>query len=63
MSPDPLPFHPRRTASDERAYRFMIAQYRALLRRRCVDLHGGNQLALAREIVSDVYGDEAAAAA
>jgi hypothetical protein len=58
MSPDPIPFHPRRTASDERAWAFMIAQYRNLIQRRCEDRHGGDREALAREWLASVYSDE-----
>jgi hypothetical protein len=63
MSPDPVPFHPRRTASDDRAFAFMCAQYRNLLRRRVTDRHGGDRMALAREILESVYSDEESAAA
>lgn len=58
MSPEPIPFHPRRTASDDRAFAFMCAQYRNLLRRRCEDRHGGDRQALAREILEAVYSDQ-----
>ena len=57
MSPEPIPFHPRRTASDDRAFAFMCAQYRNLLRRRCEERHGGDREALAREILEIVYSD------
>jgi hypothetical protein len=63
MAPDPIPFHPRRTASDDRAFRFMCDQYRNLLRRRVEHLHGGDRMALAREILSAIYDDEAQHAA
>jgi hypothetical protein len=63
MSPDPIPFHPRRTASDDRAFAFMCAQYRNLLRRRVDDRHGGDRMALAREILASVYDDTQEAAA
>lgn len=63
MSPEPVPFHPRRTASDDRAFAFMCAQYRNLLRRRVADRHGGDRMALAREILEYVYSDEESAAA
>lgn len=63
MAADPIPFHPRRTASDERAFRFMCAQYRNLLRRRAADVHGGDRMALAREIVDLVFDDRASDAA
>ena len=57
MSPEPVPFHPRRTASDDRAFAFMCDQYRNLLQRRCEERHGGDFLSLAREIYRRVYGD------
>jgi hypothetical protein len=57
MSPNPVPFHPRRTASDDRAFAFMCAQYRNLLRRRCATKYGGDRDALGREIVSAIYDD------
>ncbi len=60
MSPDPIPFHPRRTASDDRAFAFMCAQYRNLLRRRCGDRHDGDQLSLAQEIVRSVFDQDEA---
>ena len=63
MSPEPIPFHPRRTASDDRAFAFMCAQYRNLLRRRVDDRHQGDRMALAREILAAIYDDEASAAA
>ena len=63
MSPEPIPFHPRRTASDDRAFAFMCAQYRNLLQRRCADRHGGDRDALAREILAAVYSDGVAASA
>ena len=55
MAPDPIPFHPRRTATDERAFTFMCDQYRNLLRRRCDTNHGGDRLRLAREIVDRIF--------
>ena len=63
MSPEPIPFHPRRTASDDRAFAFMCAQYRNLLQRRCVERHGGDRAALAAEILEAVYSDAPAASA
>ena len=63
MSPEPIPFHPRRTASDDRAFAFMCAQYRNLLQRRCTERHGGDRLALAQEIIAAVYSDAPAASA
>jgi hypothetical protein len=63
MSPDPIPFHPRRTASDDRAFAFMCAQYRNLLRRRCEAKHDGDRDAMAQEIMAAVYADEEAQAA
>jgi hypothetical protein len=58
MSPEPVPFHPRRTASDDRAFQTMCAQYRNLLHRRCATVHGGNRLDLAREIIAAVFDQE-----
>jgi hypothetical protein len=63
MSPDLVPFHPRRTASDDRAFATMVGQYRNLLRRRCDDKHDGDQLALAQEIVRAVFDQADAKAA
>jgi len=63
MAPDPIPFHPRRTATDDRAFAFMCAQYRNLLRRRCDDRHGGDRQALAAEILASIYSDQEAQAA
>jgi len=57
MAPEPIPFHPRRTASDDRAFAFMCDQYRNLLRRRCQLKHGGDRAALAAEIIERLYGD------
>jgi hypothetical protein len=58
MSPEPIPFHPRRTATDDRAFAFMCAQYRNLLRRRCETVHGGNRLDLANEIIAHIFDQE-----
>jgi hypothetical protein len=63
MSPEPIPFAPRRTASDDRAFAVMCSQYRNLLRRRVDDRHGGDRVALAREILVAVYSDDQSAAA
>ena len=63
MSPDPIPFHPRRTSSDDRSFAIMCAQYRNLLRRRVDERHQGDRMALAREILARIYDDEASAAA
>jgi hypothetical protein len=64
MSPDPLPFHPRRLASDERAYRFAIAQYRAVLWRRLRDVFDGDRAAFMRSLEEDIFTfDEAESAA
>jgi hypothetical protein len=41
----------------------MCAQYRNLLRRRVDDRHGGDRMALAREILASVYDDTQEAAA
>ena len=55
MSPDPIPFHPARTSSDDRAFAVMCDQYRSLLWRRCQDKHRGDPDALAREIIQRVF--------
>lgn len=55
LSPEPIDFHPRRMASDERAFAFMCQQYRNLLRRRCQLRHQGSKIALAEEIVARVF--------
>jgi len=58
MSPEPISFHPRRTATDEAAFRHMCDQYRNLLHRRSEQLHGGDTSLLAQEIVDRVFGAE-----
>jgi hypothetical protein len=58
MSPEAIPFHPRRTASDDRAWATMCAQYRNLARRRCQSVHGGNREALAREFIASIFDEE-----
>lgn len=63
MSPDPVPFHPRRTSTDDRSFAWMLKQYRGLLRRRVAERHRGDRMALAREILEGVYDDEALDAA
>jgi hypothetical protein len=63
MAPEPIPFHPRRTASDDRAFEFMIKQYGNLLRRRCQTVHGGNRRDLADEILAGVFAQDEQAAA
>lgn len=55
MSPDPLPFHPRRLASDERAYRFSVQQYRAVYQRLCADRFGGDRQAFMRQLEADLF--------
>ena len=62
MGAAPIPFHPRRTASDDRAFATMCTQYRNLLQRRLKTVHGGDQDALAREILARVFDDREAAA-
>lgn len=57
MAPDPIPFHPRRTASDETAYRHMVGQYRQLMQRRCQMKFGGDREAMARAWLADVFED------
>lgn len=56
MAPEPISFHPRRMASDERAYRFMVAQYRNLMQRRLEAKFDGDRDAMARQLVSDFLG-------
>lgn len=63
MAPEPIPFHPRRTASDDRAFAFMCAQYENLLRRRCLAVHQGNRESLGAEIMQRVFKDDHEAAA
>lgn len=63
MAPDPIPFHPRRTATDERAFRFMVAQYRNLMHRRCQTVHQGDRQALAQEWLDALFEGEDSAAA
>lgn len=63
MSPDPVPFHPRRMASDDRAYSFMLSQYGALLRRRCHERFEGDREALAAEFIDRLFGDGISAVA
>lgn len=58
MSPDPLPFHPRRLASDERAYRFAVQQYRAVMQRRCADRFNGDRRAFMQQLEADLFGFE-----
>lgn len=50
MSPDPVPFHPRRVSSDERSWQFGMAQYRNLARRRLQEKHFGDRASLYREL-------------
>jgi Replication initiation factor len=63
MSPEPVPFHPRRTSNDDRAFGFMCDQYRNLLRRRCHDRHGGDEMALLQEIRRQIFDEPAQEAA
>ena len=58
MAPEPIPFHPRRTASDERAYRFMVAQYRNLMMRRCKEKFAGDREAFARQLAADFLDED-----
>lgn len=64
MSPDPVPFHPRRTATDDKAFQTMLRQYRNLMHRRLQAVHNGDRAALMREVERswfDVeWGEEAA---
>lgn len=62
MAPEPIPFHPRRQASDDRAFAFMCSQYRNLLRRRVDERHQGDRMALAYEILGLIYDEDLRAA-
>lgn len=55
MSPEPLPFHPRRMASDERAYAFAVAQYRAVMQRLCADKFDGDRRAFMAKLEADLF--------
>ena len=57
MSPDPIPFHPRRVASDDRAWHTAMSQYRNVFQRRCENVHRGDRDALAREFLAAVFPD------
>lgn len=50
MAPDPIPFHPRRIASDDKAFSTMCRQYRNLAHRRVEAVHGGDRAAFMREL-------------
>lgn len=63
MAPQPIPFHPRRTASDDRAFATMCTQYRDVMRRRCAQVHNGDRLALAQEILARIYDEDSEQAA
>jgi hypothetical protein len=63
MTPEPIPFHPRRTGADDRAWACMLAQYRNLARRRCNERYAGDRDALARDFLAGIYDDEQEAAA
>lgn len=58
MATDPIPFHPRRMASDDRAWLTSIAQYRNIYQRRCEAVHDGDRQALAQEWLKLVFPDE-----
>lgn len=58
MTPDPIPFQPRRTATDDQSFAWMCSQYRSLLRRRIQQRHRGDRMALCREILERIYDDE-----
>lgn len=58
MTAEPIPFHPRRQASDERAWATSINQYRNIYQRRCEQLHGGDRAALAEEWLAWVFPEE-----
>lgn len=57
MAPEPIPFHPRRMASDDRAWATMIGQYRSVIQRRCQNVHQGDRDALAKEFLSAVFDE------
>lgn len=50
MSPDPIPFHPRRVASDQKAFLTCTSQYHNLMRRRVEAVHSGDKQALWLEL-------------
>lgn len=50
MAPNPIPFHPRRTQSDDLAWSWMQIQYRNLARRRCANKFGGDRTAMLAEL-------------
>lgn len=58
VAASPVDFHPRRIASDDKAFHEMCRQYRGVLRRRCSDRHGGNRMALALEIMATIFDIE-----
>ncbi len=58
MSPDPIPFHPRRTATDDKAFSTMLRQYRNLIHRRLEAVHDGDKAALMSEIEGRWFGRE-----
>ena len=57
LAPEPIPFHPRRTTSDERSFIWMCNQYRNLLHRRCTDAHGGDRESLGAALLAMVFQD------
>lgn len=63
MNAEPIPFHPRRTASDDRSWATMCNQYRNVVQRRLEAKHGGDRMALAMEWLDTVLpeSDEEAA--
>lgn len=58
MSAEPIPFHPRRQASDERAWLTSITQYRNIYQRRCEQKHAGDREALALEWLGMVFPED-----
>ena len=62
MDAQPIPFHPRRTSNDDRAFATMCAQYGNLLRRRCQVKHGGDKQALLAEIGRCLFDENVDAA-
>lgn len=58
MAPDPIPFHPRRTATDQQAYTTLVTQYRNLAQRRLKNTFNGDREAFLRALGDDWFGCE-----
>lgn len=55
MSPQTIPFRPQRLSSDDRAWATCLSQYRAVIQRRCQNVHSGDRAALAQEFLEAVF--------